>query len=83
MEFSRKPARTEAINVRVTAEQKAILTGLADALGVVGQSEVLRVALDYYVKHSPEARAAMKALAGKKAAGDKGLPVGPDAEREG
>lgn len=62
MEFSRKPTRAMAINVRITADQKALLTELAKLLNVGGQSDVLRAALDYYLTHSPEAKAALKVL---------------------
>lgn len=62
--FSREalPNREKMVNVRVTGEEKLTLRALAPLLGARGQSEVVRLALDYYLEHSPDARSALRRL---------------------
>lgn len=59
-QFSRKPKLTTMVGVRLTDEQRQVVDGLAATLGVRGASEVFRIALDYYLEHSKEGRAAAK-----------------------
>lgn len=67
MGFSRdrKPVRGVVLTVRVTEDEKNLLAALAGPLGVRGQSDVVRLALDFFLEKSPEAKAAAKKLLGK------------------
>ena len=59
--FSRDPL-VKMLSLRVTAEQERTLEAMARALGLPGgKAEVLRKALDYWLEHAPEARAAQEA----------------------
>mgnify|MGYP001579821736 CR=1 len=57
MAFStRPPARAKMLSLRVTNEQDAELEKIAGELKLSGKSEVLRVALDYWLEHAPDAQ---------------------------
>ena len=59
--FSRDPLK-KMISLRVTAEDDRLLGDLAQALGLPGgKADLLRKALDYWLEHAPEARAAQEA----------------------
>jgi hypothetical protein len=62
--FSReeRAKRDRIVNVRCSEEEKDLLAGLAPLLGVRGQSDVLRLALDYFLARNREARAALARL---------------------
>ena len=58
--FSRDPLR-KMISLRVTEEDDRLLGDLAQALGLPGgKADLLRKALDYWLEHAPEARAAQE-----------------------
>ena len=63
--FSRDPL-AKMLSLRVTLEQDRLLGELAETLGLPGgKAELLRRALDYWLEHAPEARAAQEAGRGK------------------
>jgi hypothetical protein len=63
--FSREPLR-KMITLRVTEEDEQLLSDLAHALGLPGgKADLLRKALDYWLEHAPEARAAVKDMKDK------------------
>lgn len=61
-DFSRSPRRASTIVVRITDEQKDLIQGLVESLGLRAQSDVVRLALDYFLSHSPEAKSARKSV---------------------
>ena len=56
----KKPARGGMISLRVTEDEKTFIEALAEPLGVTSQSDVLRLALDYFLANSPEAKSAQR-----------------------
>lgn len=62
--FTRQPARTSTVAVRVTDEERQIIESLAERLGL-GLSDVLRTALDFYVANAPTGKAVAKQSVGK------------------
>jgi len=49
------PARDATISLRVTAEQDAALTAIAERLQLPGKSELIRRAIDYWLQNAPDA----------------------------
>jgi Ribbon-helix-helix protein, copG family len=55
----RPEPRQHCVTLRVGTKQNEVLTALAESLGK-SKGEVVRVALDYWLQHSPEGKKAMK-----------------------
>ena len=53
--FSRE-SLPKIISLRVSEEQDELLQAYAKQMGLRGKSDVLRLALDYWLEHAPEAR---------------------------
>lgn len=56
MQFTKKQTMRKALSLRLTDEQDAFLLAYARALGLPAKVDALRVALDYFIEHSPDAQ---------------------------
>ena len=60
--LDRRAALKRMISVRVSEEQDKLLDELAPLLDLRGKAEVVRVAVDYFLAESPQAKQAVARL---------------------